>query len=322
MSKIEKFSKQVLLKAAEIIKNGGLVAFPTETVYGLGASALNARAVVRIFEVKNRPSFDPLIVHIQKREDLFRLCKAIDRRVELLIERFWPGPLTLVLFKTEIIPEVVCAGLESVAIRMPANKIALKLIEESGVPIAAPSANPFGYLSPTTAEHVREQIGDKIDFIIDGGKTEIGIESTVLDLTGEPTILRPGALPVEEIEKIIGPVKISSQVEKIKSPGQFWKHYAPKVPLKIIKNGNADFTRNKKIGLLAFKPWSDVSQFERVEVLSRNGDLAEAACNFFEALHRLEKAGLDLIYAEPVPEQGLGRAIMDRLRKAEGVKNG
>lgn len=319
---IETYSRDAILKAAEIIKNGGIVAFPTETVYGLGASVFCPQAVVRIFEVKKRPRFDPLIVHIAKHNDIYRLCKNVDARVERLIEKFWPGPLTMVLQKNDIVPDVVTAGLDTVAIRMPANSIALELIKESGVPIAAPSANPFGYLSPTTADHVFEQIGESVDLIIDGGRTLLGVESTVLDMTSEPTILRPGGLPLEEIESVIGTVKTIVKTKVIKSPGQFSKHYAPKIPLKIIKNSSTEFPPNKKIGLLAFKPWQDTSHFAKVEVLSQTGDLREAAANFFESLHNLEKAGLDLIYAEPVPEYGLGRAIMDRLRKAEGIKNG
>lgn len=318
MTKIEKPSRVTLIKAADIIKNGGLVAFPTETVYGLGASAYNARAVAKIFEVKKRPFFDPVIVHISKIERLYDLCLEVDDRAVILAQRFWPGPLTLVLPKSSAVPDIVVAGLYTVAIRMPANHIALELIENAGVPIAAPSANLFGRLSPTTAEHVAEQIGEKIDLIIDGGRTDLGIESTVLDLTGEPMILRPGGLPVEEIEQVIGQVKFHTTNKIPHSPGQLPKHYAPRIPLKIIKNGNFSISEGLDAGLLVLKEPPKYHSFKVVEVLSPDGDLQEAACNLFSALHRLEKEDIDIIYAEPVPEIGLGRAIMDRLRKAEG----
>ncbi len=322
MVRKEPYNRQIVIEAAEILKNGGLVAFPTETVYGLGASALNPRAVAKIFEVKDRPSFDPLIVHIADLEMFPRLSDTFNQKYEVLIEKFWPGPLTLVVAKSDIVPKIVTAGLETVAIRMPANQIALELIRTSGVPIAAPSANIFGCLSPTTAEHVAEQLGDKIDLIIDGGKTDIGIESTVLDITNSPTVLRIGALPVEEIEVVIGKVEIGKNLNKIRSPGQFHKHYAPRIPLKIIANGNFKIENNLRVGLLAFKQTGSDLPFKFVEVLSIDGDLKEAACNLFEALHRLERADIDIIYAEPVPEIGLGRAIMDRLRKAQGEENG
>ncbi len=318
MARVEPYSKQTITTAAGIIKNGGLVAFPTETVYGLGTSAFIPEAVAKIFEVKNRPSFDPLIVHIADLEMFTSITKDFKPCYKILIEKFWPGPLTLVVLKSEIIPDIVTSGLDTVAIRMPANQIALELIGASRVPVAAPSANLFGCLSPTTAEHVVEQIGDKIDLIIDGGKTDIGIESTVLDITNKPTVLRIGGLPIEEIEAVIGKVEIEENTDRIRSPGQFHKHYAPRIPLKIIANGNFKIENSLTAGLLAFKKPSSGLSFKAVDVLSKNGDLREAACNLFEALHRLEKADIDVIYAEPVPEIGLGRAIMDRLRRAQG----
>jgi L-threonylcarbamoyladenylate synthase len=320
MVKILKADENSLKKAALIIREGGLVAFPTETVYGLGACAFNPTAVARIFEVKQRPRFDPIIVHIGDFKDIYKLCSKVNEKAKLLIEKFWPGPLTLVLPKSNIIPDIVTAGLDTVAVRMPSHPIALKLIKKAEVPIAAPSANLFGYLSPTTAEHVAEQLGDKIDLIIDGGKCPIGVESTVLDLTNEPTVLRLGGLPIEEIEKVIGKVKVLTLSEKPRSPGQLPRHYSPRTPLKIIKeNEELTIQKNVKAGLLAFKQPKNKYKFlfKEIEVLSESGDLREAACNLFSCLHKLDKAGLDVIYAEPVPEIGLGRAIMDRLRKAE-----
>jgi L-threonylcarbamoyladenylate synthase len=206
--------KELIQHAAEIIKRGGIVAFPTETVYGLGADAFNPLAVARIFEVKRRPYFDPLIIHVANPADMKNLVKEIPSNAKKLTERFWPGPLTVVLFKNEDIPEIVTAGLSTVAIRMPSHPMALSLIKESQCPIAAPSANPFGYLSPTTAEHVREQLGDQVDLILDGGPCPVGVESTIVSFLEErPRLLRPGGVSLEEIESIIGKVEVSPKEE-------------------------------------------------------------------------------------------------------------
>lgn len=303
-------------KAAELIRQGGLVAFPTETVYGLGADAFQAKAVARIFEVKNRPHFDPLIVHLGRLEDLQRVSIHENERAQKLIKHFWPGPLTLVLPKKKEIPGIVTSGLDTVAVRMPSHPDALKFLEESGTVIAAPSANPFSYLSPTTARHVEDQIGKQIDMILDGGPCGIGVESTVLDLSeAEPMILRPGGLALEEIEKIIGKVQLKTTSLQPHSPGQLLHHYAPRTPIKLLENNNFSFVSGRT-GLLAFSKMPDKGLFQKVEILSPAGDLREAAANLFTCLHRLDEAGLDMIYAEGVPEKGLGRAIMDRLRKA------
>ncbi len=320
MAEILKPTEDALKKAASVIREGGLVAFPTETVYGLGVNAFDANAVAKIFEVKRRPRFDPIIVHIADFKDVERLCLELDERAKILIRKFFPGPLTLVLPKLDIVPDIVTAGLETVAIRMPSHPVALKLIEAAKVPIAAPSANPFGCLSPTTAEHVAEQIGGEIDLIIDGGKCPIGIESTILELVENPIILRPGGLPLEEIEKVIGKLNISTLSKRPRSPGQLPRHYSPRTPLEIIEK-DLVVPKGIKAGLLAFKIPKDKLSFEKIEFLSVSGDLREAACNLFSSLYRLDKENLDIIYAEPVPEIGLGKAIMDRLRKAEGIKN-
>ncbi len=315
-----KATEENIKLAGSIIKKGGLVAFPTETVYGLGANALNPYAVAKIFEVKNRPTFDPLIVHISKIEWIEKLTKEIDERAFKLIDKFWPGPLTLVLPKSQIVPDIVTAGLPTVAIRMPSHPVALALIESSETPISAPSANRFGYISPTTAEHVEKQLGDKIDLILDGGKCPIGVESTVLSLIDdEPTVLRPGGLPVEEIEKVIGKVKIQTKSEKPLSPGQLPKHYSPRAHVKIFKSLD-EIKGNENIGILLFKKLDIDIKAKHIEVLSETGDLVEAAGNLFSALHRLDEANVDIIYAQEVPEVGLGLAIMDRLRKASGEK--
>jgi L-threonylcarbamoyladenylate synthase len=315
-------NKDAIRQAAEIIKRGGIVAFPTETVYGLGGNAFNSLAVARIFEVKARPSFDPLIIHVAHPEDLEKLVKEIPSPAKKLIARVWPGPLTVVLNKKEDVPDLVTAGLPTVAVRMPKHSMTLDLIDQAGWPLVGPSANPFGYLSPTTAEHVRTQLGDQIDFILDGGPCEVGVESTILSfLEGGPRLLRPGGIPLEEVESIIGKVDVPP-VEKGKplAPGMLPKHYAPRTPMII---GHREKTmqayRDKRIGLLAFQEPEISFPFLHIEILSKKGDMKEAAANLFSAIRRLDALNLDLIVAEAISEVGLGRAIMDRLRRASGV---
>lgn len=313
---------EVILRASEIIKKGGIVAFPTETVYGLGADAFNPLAVARVFEVKRRPYFDPLIVHIAGPADMKKLVKEIPSNAKRLIERFWPGPLTVVLLKREDIPDIVTAGLSTVAIRMPNHPMALSLIKESRCPIAAPSANPFGYLSPTTAEHVQEQLGDQVDLILDGGPCPVGVESTIVSfLDGRPRLLRPGGVSLEEIESIIGKVEISPVEEGgLSAPGMLSRHYAPRTPILLDwDEKHLNIYKEKNIGLLAFQEPKNNLKFHSVEVLSKNGDMREAAANLFAAIRRLDALDLDLILAETIPEIGLGRAIMDRLRRASGM---
>ena len=317
----EKICLKNIKYAAELIRKGGLVAFPTETVYGLGANAFDAYAVARIFEVKKRPRFDPIIVHIFSRKDIKNICFDVDERANMLMDRFWPGPLTLLFSKLDHVPDIVTAGLPTVAVRMPAHPVARELIKEARTPIAAPSANPFGYLSPTTSHHVVEQLGEKVDVILDGGPCPLGIESTVLDVTEtKPVLLRPGGLPIEEIESVIGEVTLSSSSKKPHSPGQLPCHYAPKTPIRILHK-NKRIQTGKRIGLLAFTDPKMQEQYEMVEVLSSKGDLHEAAANLFSCLHRLDQAGLDVIYAEAIEETGLGRAIMDRLHRASAKRS-
>ena len=314
-ARIRPATSQAIAEAGEIIAAGGLVVFPTETVYGLGAHALNPMAVARIFEVKQRPRFDPLIVHVADvamAESLWQRIPAIARR---LIDAFWPGPLTLVLPKRAHVPDIVTAGLTTVAVRMPGHPVALALIRAARVPIAAPSANPFGYLSPTRAEHVAAVLGDRVDLILDGGPCPYGVESTVVLIEGERLIvLRPGALPIEDIERTVGPVVLRTRATRPRSPGQLPRHYAPRVPVRIGTYTEIREPPDRRIGYLAWQtpPPVDVAA---VEVLSSSGDLREAAARLFDCLHRLDAAGVDVIYAEPVPEVGLGRAIMDRLRR-------
>ncbi|MGB7573279.1 MAG: L-threonylcarbamoyladenylate synthase [Thermodesulfobacteriota bacterium] len=305
-------------RAAEIIKRGGIVAFPTETVYGLGADAFNPLAVARVFEVKKRPSFDPLIVHVADPADVKKLAKEIPSNAKKLTERFWPGPLTIVLLKEENIPDIVTAGLPSLAIRMPNHPMALALIEESKCPIAAPSANLFGYLSPTTAEHVRDQLGDQVDLILDGGPCPVGVESTIVSfLEEEPMLLRPGGVSLEEIESVIGEVGTSPSEDRPMAPGMLPKHYAPRTPIVLDRNEkNLDLYKDKNIGLLVFQEPVNNLKLHPTEILSKSGDLREAAANLFAAIRRLDALNLDLIVATPIPEVGLGRAIVDRLRHA------
>lgn len=307
--------KEEIEYAAEIIQTGGLVAFPTETVYGLGADALNPVAVARIFDVKERPSFDPLIVHIADTGSIGLLAKATDERVLTLAEKFWPGPLTIVVPKSRIVPDIVTSGLDTVGIRMPDNSIALALIKASGCPIAAPSANKFGRISPTRAKHVKKQL-DGVDYILDGGATSVGIESTVITLHDDGfVILRQGIITREDIEKVLPySKKASTEVEKISSPGVINSHYSPEKPLYIL--GEYDkLPDTVNAAFLSFGSKPD-GVFKRTEYLSENKSLKEAAVNLFEKLHSLEESDVDFIVAEPVPETGIGIAIMDRLRKA------
>ncbi|RDI96217.1 threonylcarbamoyl-AMP synthase [Meiothermus sp. QL-1] len=308
-------TEENLERAAHLLRSGGLVAFPTETVYGLGANALKAEAVARIFEVKGRPTFDPLIVHVASPEMLFGVVAETPPQASALMARFWPGPLTLVLPKAEAVPGLVTAGLPTVAVRMPANPVALELIRQAGVPVAAPSANPFGYLSPTRAEHVERTLGSRVDLILDGGRSQFGVESTILLLAERPVLLRHGAVPLEVLEEVLGPVELQvAREHKPLVPGQLPHHYAPSTPIRLAQPHQVPPEERKRSGYLAFR---DVPKgFKVVKVLSPTGDLREAAAHLFEALHQLDRLGLEAIYAEPVPEEGLGRAIMDRLRRA------
>jgi len=303
-----------IARAAELIRQGELVAFPTETVYGLGADALNPLAVAKIFELKERPSFDPLIVHIADIALVRELAQLgeLENYFLLLSRKFWPGPLTIVLPKKNIIPDIVTAGLPTVAIRMPDNEIALELIRQSDCPIAAPSANKFGCLSPTTAGHVRKQF-PALE-ILDGGPAKVGIESTVIALQADGfVILRQGIITKEELETVL-PASLSPvENNGLASPGLLKAHYSPSKPLYFLGQHTADKSR---AGLLTLRG-ENADGYKKTEILSPRGDLREAAANLFGALHRLEEApDIDCILAEPIPETGVGPAIMDKLRKA------
>lgn len=310
-------------EAAAILKRGGVVAFPTETVYGLGANAFDAAAVARVFEVKGRPRFDPLIVHVSGLGQAKSLCADFPASARALARRFWPGPLTLVLAKTKRVPPIVTAGLPTVAVRMPDHPLALSLIREAGMPLAAPSANRFGRISPTTAEHVRRQLGLDVDLVLDGGPCRVGVESTILSLVeDEPSLLRAGGVAVEDIEALVGPV-LRPQVDPDcpSAPGQCPQHYAPQTPL-ILRERFDCPPETVRAGLLAFRVPRDQDGFTAVEVLSPAGDLQEAAGNLFAALYRLDAMNLDVIVAERVPHRGLGLAINDRLGRASYCSSG
>jgi len=301
--------------AAGYIREGRLVAFPTETVYGLGANALNPLAVAKIFELKERPSFDPLIVHIASVDDLDKLTVNKDSRVLQLAEKFWPGPLTIVLPKSDIVPDIVTSGLDTVGIRMPNNPIALELIRKAGCPIAAPSANKFGRVSPTTAQHVKKQLPN-VDYILDGGKTQVGIESTIITLNEKGfEILRHGVITREDLESVVPFHSGRDTSDSIVAPGMLKSHYSPNKPLYFLGDVHLNDMQRSNAGLLSFNT-TDTEGYKMVIPLSTSGNLREYAVNLFAAIHKMEESDVEYIVAEPVEEHGIGLAIMDRLRKA------
>lgn len=325
-------SEPDLAAAGAALAAGKLVAFPTETVYGLGANAFDPIAVARIFEAKRRPTFDPLIVHVAGISWVERVAAAVPPKARLLMEALWPGPLTLILPRRDEVPDLVTSGLPTVAVRFPAHPVARSIIEHAGVPIAAPSANPFGYLSPTTAAHVEAQLGDRIDFLVDGGACPVGVESTVLDLSVDPPrILRPGGMDIASVERVAGPVELFDRSVAVPtSPGQLESHYAPHAPLLLrdygalpdaaIGGGSARAPARGAVALVYDMRRAEALRrsrlFARVEVLSERGDSREAAARLFSVLHRLDAEGAPEIWAERVPPDGLGAAVNDRLYKA------
>jgi L-threonylcarbamoyladenylate synthase len=307
-----------LAEAARVLRAGGLVAFPTETVYGLGADAFDATAVARIFEAKRRPAFDPLIVHLPEASWLPRVAASQPAAAQGLAARFWPGPLTLVLPRAEAVPDIVTSGLPSVAVRVPDHPAARALIAAAGTPVAAPSANPFGYVSPTTAAHVAELLGDAVDLILDGGPCRVGVESTIVSLL-EPTpaLLRPGGLPREELEELLGQrLRVVPASDRPQAPGQLTRHYATRTPLVVLAPEQPPVaTGAGRVGLLAREQAPAAGGFAAIEVLAPDGQPRTAAARLFSALRHLDGLGLDLILAEPWSGHGLGLAIMDRLRR-------
>ena len=335
----EKPDLKKILSAAEIIQKGGLVAFPTETVYGLGADALNPTAVLALFEAKKRPLDNPPIIHVADPAEVYRLVEEVPAKARILIDKFWPGPLTLIFKRSNIMPKVTVAGLDTVAIRMPKHKVALELIRLSRCPIAAPSANLAGKPSPPTAQHVYEDLNGRIDAIIDGGATNIGVESTVVDLSVDPPmLLRPGGTPFEELKKVLGDMKLHVFVQaeqeltlqEIRSPGMKHKHYAPKAEV-ILVEGNVSAVINKvkelsesyrhkgkKVGILATDETQTAYKEEVVKSLGSRSNLKSVAKNLFRLLREIDAQNVDVIIAEGVSSDGLGLAVMNRLRKASG----
>lgn len=309
-----------IARAKSILDEGGLVAIPTETVYGLAANALDETAVSKIFEAKNRPSFDPLIVHTDRIEKVEQFVRSIPQKARQLAESFWPGPMTILLEKRQIVPDLTTSGLNSVACRLPNHELTLALLETLDYPVAAPSANPFGYVSPTSAQHVAEQLGEKIDYILDGGESRVGIESTIISFLEEmPKVLRLGGLAVEEIEDVIGSVSVATHSSsKPAAPGMLKSHYAPRKTI-VLKDdisfqNISDFSQ---FGTLLFQsPLEEIDMKDQF-ILSKEGDLKEAAKNLFKGLRTLdENPDIHTIITEFVPNIGLGRAINDRIKRA------
>lgn len=323
--------------AANIIKKGGLVAFPTETVYGLGADVLNVKAILSLFKAKNRPLDNPPIIHVENLDQVKNLTKEIPIKAKLLIEKFWPGPLTIVFQRSENIPIESTAGLNTIAVRMPQHKIALALIKKSKCSIAAPSANISGKPSPTLAKHVFDDLNGKIDIILDGGPTCIGVESTVVNVTVDPPeVLRPGGISIEDLKKTIGDIKIHPVVltdkqlaiEKIRSPGMKHKHYAPKAKVILVEGAISSIVKKVaeiaeqymlkelKVGILATQETVEYYNADIVKSLGSRFNLKAIAHNLFSLLREFDDENIEIIVAEGVPSEGVGVAVMNRLRKA------
>lgn len=314
-----------ILAASEIIKNGGLVAFPTETVYGLGANAFDPKAVARIFELKKRPADNPLIVHISSIETLTQLVTNISKNNQKLIDNFWPGPIAIVFPKSKLIPDIVTAGLDTVVIRFPSNPIAQQLINQCGLPLAAPSVNPSGKPSSTRANHVRDYFNDQV-FVIEGEPSEIGLESTVINaLVNPPIILRQGAITQKQIEEVVGMrVELAQKETKVQSPGMKYRHYAPEAKIELVPLGedilsrvNYHLRKGQRVGALVSSEIYSLLPDEVVGFdLGSNKNYHYISTNIYHGLHYFDSQNVDIIIAESFQPQGLGLAIMDRLKRA------
>ncbi len=323
--------------AASAIKRGGTVAFPTETVYGLGADALNPKAVVKVFIAKKRPLDNPIIVHVASKEQVYKLAKDITSAVEKLMTQFWPGPLTLVLNRSSFVPNVTVVGLDTVAVRMPNNKVALALISESSTPIAAPSANLAGKPSPTDAQHVVNDLAGRIDIVLDAGPTNIGLESTVVDMTTPiPLILRPGGTPYEKLKEVLGEVDLHSltaanthaHMTSVRSPGMKHRHYAPAAEMVVVEGEFNNIVRKiqeiaamhmaegQKVGILTTDEARSSYEADSVKSLGSRNDVATVARNLFRSLREFDHEKVDIIIAEGITPEGLGLAVMNRLERA------
>ena len=350
---IKNIDKNEIKKQAELIKEGKTVIFPTETVYGLGANALDENAVKKIYEAKGRPSDNPLIVHIYNKEEVYNLAKDINEKAETIMEHFWPGPITIILNKKDIVPYKTSGGLETVAIRMPYHSIAREIIKQAGVPIAAPSANISGRPSPTKADHVYEEMNGRVSGIVLGGDSNFGLESTVLDVTTDtPMILRPGSITKEDLEKVIGEVLIDPSLarkednDKAKAPGMKYTHYSPDADVYIVSGSEHDIIskeiersqyrilnidehvrvefRSEQLPYIKYHREEEFLEKNKDnykgEVLSLGNTLEEVGSNLFDALRQMDKMNIDIVYSEEFPTDGVGQAIMNRLLKSAGYK--
>ena len=331
---------EVIQKAAEILRAGGLVAFPTETVYGLGGNGLDEEACQKIYLAKGRPSDNPLILHISEQEELAQIVREVSPAAKKLMDAFWPGPLTLIFPKTDIVPMRTTGGLDTVAVRFPSHPVARAIIRAAGVPIAAPSANSSGKPSPTRASHVEFDLTGKIDMIVDGGAAEWGLESTIVDVSGEkPMILRPGAVTKEMLEAVVGEIAVDPAILskpegefRPKAPGMKYTHYAPKAEVWLVRgsqaavaaciNRLAEAERNtgKVIGVMATAETEGLYRADAVLSLGSREKPEEIGSNLFKTLRKFDFLGMDKVYAEVFPEDGEGMAIMNRLNKAAGYR--
>lgn len=327
-------------EAAEVIRRGGLVAFPTETVYGLGANALDAEAAARIYAAKGRPSDNPLIAHIAREDQLFDLAEFVPESARILMKAYWPGPLTMIFKKKDIVPGGTTGGLDTVAVRMPDHPVARRLIEESGVPVAAPSANLSGRPSPTSAEHTAQDMEGRIEMILDGGPCRIGIESTILDMTEEvPVILRPGFITYEMLTELLGQVKLDKALNpeqwmnvRPKAPGQKYRHYAPKAPMTLVEGETeavvdriCQLTREsvaegRSVGIICTDETQARYTQGIVKSIGSRVRLESVAHNLYEILREFDETGVEVIYSEAFSSDALGYAVMNRLVKAAGHK--
>lgn len=309
-----------LLKAKQFLENDELVAIPTETVYGLAGNIYSENAIKKIFETKKRPFYNPLIVHIDSKNKLKEIALEIPDKANKLADAFWPGSLTLVLKKKAHILDSITAGKDTVAVRVPNHSLTLKLLKSLNFPLAAPSANPFGSISPTSAQHVADYFPEDLQLVLDGGNCENGIESTIIGFeNNEPVLYRLGSISVEEIENVVGKIGIKNKKENTpNAPGMLSKHYAPKTKTILVNNVEVELKKylNSKIGLLLFKNLNTNQTNVVIEILSEKGDLKEATSNLYAAMHRLDKLHLDIIIAEKFPENDLGKSINDRLERA------
>jgi L-threonylcarbamoyladenylate synthase len=307
-------------KAVEILNNADIVAIPTETVYGLAGNIYSDKAIRKIFEVKQRPLFNPLIVHLHSIEQLAEIVSDFPAKARLLADAFWPGPLTLLLKKKDTIPDLITAGKDTVAVRIPNHPVALKLLKELTFPLAAPSANPFNRISPTSALHVESYFKHSVQMVLEGGQCTNGLESTIIGFeSNEPVLYRLGAISIEEIEKVVGKIGIKNKEEKTpNAPGMLSKHYSPKTKTHIVRDVEKFIKdhQDKRIGLVCFSKAINTSNIEHVEILSKSEDLKEAASNLYGALHALDELNLDMIITQRFPDVGLGKTINDRLERA------